>query len=253
MCISHRYNLLYRTSSYLDTGKKVEDIISRSAQLITSLFLVPRPSLSPTDLVQPLKQLKIRRNIRNCSLYSCRAGIKKALWWISTKIYLNRGDEFLKSASHLSEVMRHPQWARSRLPNETAFNAAWSTNKGFFEFMQDDVNKERLRRLGHAFRPTEQFSSVSSIVNCKCCNNSKFLSKQTDIRLTIGFPWDTLSKDAIVVDVGGGSGRAMRILVEHFEHLKCIVQDLPRVCERSREVSFISITVLRELWLHWIR
>lgn len=143
--------------------------------------------------------------------------------------------------------MRHPQWACSRLPNETAFNAAWSTDKGFFEFMQDDVNKERLERLGHAFRPTEQFSSVSSIVNCKCCNNSRSLSKQTDIRLTIGFPWDTLSKDAIVVDVGGGSGRAMRILVERFKHLKYIVQDLPQVCERSREASLITISAVLQL------
>ncbi|KAF5387585.1 hypothetical protein D9757_006611 [Collybiopsis confluens] len=126
------------------------------------------------------------------------------------------GDEFLKSAAHLSEVMRDTDWGQSRLPTETAFNAAWSTHKGFFEFMQEDRNKPRMERLGHALMATEQFSKAGSIIEC--------------------FPWKTLSDAAVVVDVGGGSGRSMQILAERFDHLECFVQDLPRVCEIGRKI-----------------
>lgn len=51
-----------------------------------------------------------------------------------------------------------------------------------------------------------------------------------------GFPWETLPRAALVVDVGGGSGRWMFALREHFAHLKYIVQDARAVCSQSIEV-----------------
>lgn len=73
----------------------------------------------------------------------------------------------------------------------------------------------------------------------------KFKKTQIFTNFLAGFPWASLPEEAMIVDVGGGSGRAMTILSERFASLKYVVQDLPRVCARAREVSAISWRLLR--------
>lgn len=56
----------------------------------------------------------------------------------------------------------------------------------------------------------------------------------------IGFPWDALPDDSIVVDVGGGVSALTMSLHSRFPKLVYIVQDLPGVCVQAREVAFRS-------------
>jgi hypothetical protein len=51
------------------------------------------------------------------------------------------------------------------------------------------------------------------------------------------YPWASLPKDAVVVDVGGGIGSAALLLAQNHPHLRIIVQDLPEVAANARKVS----------------
>ncbi|KAJ7804660.1 S-adenosyl-L-methionine-dependent methyltransferase [Mycena leptocephala] len=51
------------------------------------------------------------------------------------------------------------------------------------------------------------------------------------------YPWASLPKDAVVVDVGGGIGSAALLLAQKHPHLRIIVQDLP-----SWEVQFPEVS-----------
>lgn len=64
----------------------------------------------------------------------------------------------------MTEVITHSSWGHSRLPNETAFNLAYSTDKTFFEFMQQPKNIQRGRRLGMSLKATEGFAAPRAIL-----------------------------------------------------------------------------------------
>lgn len=51
------------------------------------------------------------------------------------------------------------------------------------------------------------------------------------------FPWASLPKGAVVVDIGGGIGSAALLLAQKHPHLRIIVQDLPEVAANARKVS----------------
>lgn len=57
--------------------------------------------------------------------------------------------------------------------------------------------------------------------------------------LVTGYPWNSLEKDATVVDVGGSEGYVSAAIAAAHSHLNFVVQDRPEVVERaSKSKSF---------------
>jgi tRNA1(Val) A37 N6-methylase TrmN6 len=54
-----------------------------------------------------------------------------------------------------------------------------------------------------------------------------------------GFKWDSLPKDGVVVDVGGGAGASSLIIAKAVPHLKIVVQDRAAVLEDAQRVSIL--------------
>ena len=57
----------------------------------------------------------------------------------------------------------------------------------------------------------------------------------------LGFPWASLSPDALIVDVGGGVGGAMMSLYKSFPHLRFAVQDTAKMIEIGHQVRDASL------------
>ena len=59
----------------------------------------------------------------------------------------------------------------------------------------------------------------------------------------LGFEWDLLPADSLVVDVGGGLGTVTVGLAERYAHLQLVIQDLPAVVAQTRKVSPLQLMV----------
>ena len=54
---------------------------------------------------------------------------------------------------------------------------------------------------------------------------------------SVGFPWAKLSKESVVVDVGGGLGHQMLTLARNFSDLRFVVQDREPVIQDAVAVG----------------
>lgn len=63
----------------------------------------------------------------------------------------------------------------------------------------------------------------------------------------VAFDWETLPKDSVVVDVGGGVGAASMPLARKYDHFKLVVQDRPPVVEEGKKVPKAS-----RCFLYWL-
>lgn len=53
--------------------------------------------------------------------------------------------------------------------------------------------------------------------------------------VSVGFDWKTLSKESVVVDVGGGNGSQSLTLARKFPDLRIIVQDREAYASRTAQ------------------
>ena len=56
-------------------------------------------------------------------------------------------------------------------------------------------------------------------------------------RSVVAYDWQSLPKDALVVDVGGGVGTVSLVLAKTFSNMKIVIQDLPKVVEDGLKVN----------------
>jgi hypothetical protein len=56
----------------------------------------------------------------------------------------------------------------------------------------------------------------------------------------IAFDWDSLAKDSVIVDVGGGVAASSLPLAEVYLDLQIVVQDRPPVIEEGKKVGICS-------------
>lgn len=52
----------------------------------------------------------------------------------------------------------------------------------------------------------------------------------------LAYDWETLPKDSVVVDVGGGVGASSMPIAQKFDHLQLVVQDRPATVEEGKKV-----------------
>ena len=99
--------------------------------------------------------------------------------------------------------------------NKTAFNIARNTDKGSFEDMFTSANPARREQFHMAMKGMGVFASES---------------------VPRSYPWDTLPKDAVLVDVGGGTGHITMAVLKKYPHLKLVVQDVESAVNVGKKV-----------------
>ncbi|KAI0741763.1 S-adenosyl-L-methionine-dependent methyltransferase [Daedaleopsis nitida] len=93
-----------------------------------------------------------------------------------------------------------PKW-------ENPFNYAYQTEEKLYVWFERPENAYRLKQIGRAMTAGDRAEGLG------------------DITSTSTFPWNNLSSDTLVVDVGGGvGGLSVKLALAH-PHLKFIVQD----------------------------
>lgn len=75
------------------------------------------------------------------------------------------------------------------------------------------------------------------------CDSASWSLNICTYACNIGFPWETLERGAVVVDVGGGIGTVSMLLAEKFEGLRFLVQDRSQVVELGEAVRFSILTM----------
>lgn len=58
-----------------------------------------------------------------------------------------------------------------------------------------------------------------------------------ELELLLGFKWETLPQDALIVDVGGGVGSTALQIAKATPHVKIVVQDRASVIKDATIVS----------------
>ncbi|KAI5855065.1 S-adenosyl-L-methionine-dependent methyltransferase [Durotheca rogersii] len=99
--------------------------------------------------------------------------------------------------------------------NETAFNVAFDTDLAYFPYLKSRPDLER------------EFDAYMQ-------SQSKVHGGARVEHLLDGFDWAALPEDALVVDVGGGSGSTSLAVAREFEGLRFVVQDQATPIEGAR-------------------
>ena len=102
-------------------------------------------------------------------------------------------------------------------PNETAFNRAYNTPLGVFDWYELPENKIQLLRCIKAMDAGKMIAPLDAVLQ--------------------GYDWSTLEEGAVVVDVGGGIGVSSIAIAQACPELYCIVQDRPQVEADGKRVS----------------
>ncbi|KAH9484888.1 4-O-methyltransferase 1 [Psilocybe cubensis] len=120
-------------------------------------------------------------------------------------------DEVYKAAGYLWESMSDPATAHSFESNETPFNLGFSVNTSFFETiaLPDPRWQLRQRRFNVGMKGVTVLESADAVLKA--------------------FDWQSLPKDSVVVDVGGGIGSSSLILAKNLPDIKIVIQDTPIV------------------------
>ncbi|KAI0966727.1 S-adenosyl-L-methionine-dependent methyltransferase [Xylaria arbuscula] len=105
-------------------------------------------------------------------------------------------------------------WPYSEEPAQCSVNAAFDTPEPFFRWLSRDAARQTRFDEGMA-----GFSSAEGVLGGR--------SESIDVA---AYPWATkLPSNAVVVDVGGGSGHVSRALAAAFPSFRITVQDRPEV------------------------
>lgn len=110
-------------------------------------------------------------------------------------------------AAQMSEATA--QWGDTAAKDRTAHNIAFATQLPWFDYVKTtpglpEVFAAYMRAMGRS-----EGGNLKHLVN--------------------GFDWQSLGKDAVIVDVGGSTGQASIALAEAFPNLRFVVQDIPEV------------------------
>ncbi|KAK0451894.1 S-adenosyl-L-methionine-dependent methyltransferase [Armillaria borealis] len=126
-------------------------------------------------------------------------------------------DESNKATSMLTENLKDPDWGHSSSPVHSPFNT-WSKHPGslfsWYDEAGSDIVAAKGARFGMVMQAWDDSTELWAVVNA--------------------FPWDSLSKDTTVCDVGGGIGVASMKLADTHPNLHIVLQDLPASIEQAK-------------------
>ncbi|KAF8652613.1 hypothetical protein AX16_004302 [Volvariella volvacea WC 439] len=130
-------------------------------------------------------------------------------------------DEICKGSSWIWETVSDPATGFSGDPKHTPLACAFGFDDTIRGFYSRPEQKGRHHRFNVGLRGIGALQTFDTIVK--------------------GFPWGTLPRDSVVVDVGGGIGTAMLTVAKEFPDLKVVVQSLPNVIQDGKGVWATSL------------
>lgn len=136
------------------------------------------------------------------------------------------------------DVLKDPESGLSSELTKTAFCRGLNTDMTYWDFFQHPDNHFRHRRFGYVMQGMAAIQPTDMIFKGTKCKWFQKLWLKSDIFLA--FDWNSLPKDSVVVDVGGGIGIATMPLAQRFPDLNIVIQDLPKVVDEGKKV-FIHV------------
>ncbi|KAJ7070243.1 O-methyltransferase [Mycena belliarum] len=124
-------------------------------------------------------------------------------------------DETFKAAAYIEDVVINPSREEPADELNTPLNRAFNTHVDLFSWYERPENRIRFRRFGMAMDASRKVQPPG--VQSK------------------GFDWESLPKDALVLDVGGGVGSTSLEIARTNPHLKFMVQDKEAVIHEGKE------------------
>ncbi|GAA5869969.1 hypothetical protein JCM16303_001854 [Sporobolomyces ruberrimus] len=131
-------------------------------------------------------------------------------------------EEAFKAASYMSDTLLDPARANSYDPADAPFASALGGQHLFAYFAE---NERLMKRFAASMQGLSNVSPEGETVG------------------RVGFPWDKLERDAVVVDVGGGSGHLCVAIGNQVEHVSFVVQDRPEVIEKAAPEASLASNV----------
>ena len=145
-----------RVSSALDTGKPVEELLSRWALGLT-ISNNALTTVSPES--KHIGTLGLTSIIEHG--YDLITGLSYS---IQTLMRIHSLDDGFKSSSYLTETLLDPEFGHANEPNKTALNKALNIKGDFWSSLQGPDNKLRLARFGSAMNGLKNMSSAEAIL-----------------------------------------------------------------------------------------
>ncbi|GAA5925603.1 uncharacterized protein JCM15063_005070 [Sporobolomyces koalae] len=144
-----------------------------------------------------------------------------------TALLAHTADECFKAAAYLPETVLSPRTAFSYEIRDAPFGMAYGDNRTLYEHYAKKRNAAQLARFSNAIKSAgKSFGGGEDKSMC-------------------GYPWQSLPKDAVVVDVGAGVGHVALTVSEKVRHARVVVQDLEDVIKEAR--SYWRSSAPREL------
>jgi hypothetical protein len=163
-----------RVSSALDTGKPVEELLSRLALSLT-ISNNALTTFSPES--KHIGTLGLTSIIEHG--YELITGLSYS---IQTLMRIHSLDDGFKSSSYLTETLLDPEFGHANEPNKTALNKALNIKGDFWSSLQGPDNRLRLARFGSAMNGMKNMSSAEAILE-----GSVMLCRYTDYHLTLRY------------------------------------------------------------------
>ncbi|KAJ6558826.1 S-adenosyl-L-methionine-dependent methyltransferase [Mycena vulgaris] len=133
-------------------------------------------------------------------------------------------DLWAKAACNLWETLKDPEAGFSNEAIDSTWHRTLGIDVPFHRWFELPPQRKLRALFGIAIKGYAEMNPPSTILDA--------------------FPWASLPKGAVVVDVGGGIGSAALLLAQKHPHLRVIVQDLPEVAanaQKSWEVQFPEV------------
>ncbi|KAF4635649.1 hypothetical protein G7Y89_g2449 [Cudoniella acicularis] len=121
-------------------------------------------------------------------------------------------DDGLRSAGQLTTSLRENKFQVSNDPAQCAFSKAFGTNKGLFDYYYSD-DHERGQRFGLGMAGSEIIKALTEDI----------------------FPFETLPKNAKIIDVGGGRGQVSVRIAEKMQGMTFVIQDEELILEAGKD------------------
>ena len=206
-------------SSVLDTGKSTETLFTQC---------VATSSHKRTNVDIIYLQTKGGQVQRNRCQSLCIRGImvrSKNSVLSCLCLTMSSADGAMKASVCITEALLDPTTSHSEEPFDAPCLRLFEA-KSYFDYLHAPGNEYLSARFQAAM--------------------GNFAASENSTVVPGGFPWETLPKEAKVVDVGGGLGSACEEIMKENPFLKFTVQDLPNVVEEAIAVSTLTSTLKSE-------
>ncbi|KAJ7175090.1 S-adenosyl-L-methionine-dependent methyltransferase [Mycena crocata] len=125
-------------------------------------------------------------------------------------------DEAFKASAYSWETLADPATVRSGDPTASPFARAMGRAETLWKYYERPEEHFRHHRFGIGMQGIESLQPPDAILQA--------------------YQWSSLSKNAVVVDVGGGVGTSCLTLAAKVPSLKLVVQDLKGVIEQGKQL-----------------